>query len=364
MRKLRKAYGKKGWKFVLSAFIVLCLMTSCSKLIKEIKMEIACEEGDKEACLWVASNDLCNDGNMEGCHGLGALELTAGFKDMIKTGVPNLKKIKRSYSAALPYFDKACNGGYFFSCNTLGEIYGEGVAEGNMVFFEKDKAKAEKYFQKACDGGVAKGCSALGSMKEQSTAENKPKDAKPVVETASSQDIKDQKEEAKSKDTIDSATTPKEDSISTSPTAFSGGNFNIVCPAGFTVKPSLKSAIAGKHDSVFCVSPDGLVEFYAFASGWVSAEEDLSPQDISFNPTSEKQSSPEVKRIELVEITSYTITAKDGTYSRSYQKSVFGEEGTYRAEVIGLKYADKEAYEKHKKAYLEFKKSLEVALPD
>ena len=61
-------------------------------------------------------------------------------------------------------------------------------------------------------------------------------------------------------------------------------------------------------------------------------------------------------------VTFYTITDKNNKYSRSYQETVMGDEGTYRAEIVGIKYTNKVSYKKYKKAYLAFKKSFKFNL--
>ncbi|PNE25736.1 hypothetical protein BHU16_00355 [Tannerella sp. oral taxon 808] len=53
-------------------------------------------------------------------------------------------------------------------------------------------------------------------------------------------------------------------------------------------------------------------------------------------------------------ITYWTIGAKDGSYTRSYQEVRQGE----KMHVIGIHYTTQKAYNKYKKQYLAFKASL------
>jgi hypothetical protein len=50
---------------------------------------------------------------------------------------------------------------------------------------------------------------------------------------------------------------------------YKGAWFDIMYPAGFTVRPSIKSSTSAEgYDSVFFASPDGKVEFYISSPQW------------------------------------------------------------------------------------------------
>ncbi len=133
---------------------------------------------------------------------------------------------------------------------------------------------------------------------------------------------------------------------------FKGGWFNIEYPTDFTVRPSIISPTNnGTYDSAFFTSPDNKVEFYMFSPQW-----SYDAKDIAINEKTETASPAEVQKKDGREITNYTITAKDGSYTRTYQQTVENEGSTKW--VIGLKYATQKDYDKYKAAYLKFKGSL------
>jgi hypothetical protein len=96
-------------------------------------------------------------------------------------------------------------------------------------------------------------------------------------------------------------------------------------------------------------SPDNLVEFYIF-SPYMSGQ----ATDILIRPK-EKLSSSKSQTKGGKTITWWTITALDGSYSRSYQETKYNNAGNW---VIGIKYKNASALEKYKKEYAVFKASF------
>ena len=128
---------------------------------------------------------------------------------------------------------------------------------------------------------------------------------------------------------------------------FEGVSFEIKYPSNFMAKGSLKDA-DGFQSATFR-SPDNLVEFYIF-SPYMSGK----ATDILIKPQ-EKLSSTKSQTKGGTKITWWTITALDGSYSRSYQETKYNNAGNW---VIGIKYENALALEKYKKEYAVFKASF------
>lgn len=134
---------------------------------------------------------------------------------------------------------------------------------------------------------------------------------------------------------------------------YNGAWFTIEYPGNFKAKSLMKSLTAGEgYDSAIFTSPDNTVEFYIFSPQWSgeNPEIDLKPNEIK-----EKPSVSHNKRTGKT-ITMWTITAKDGSYSRSYRETS-EYEGTVRW-VVGIKYKDKASYNKYRNLYVKFRDSL------
>lgn len=132
---------------------------------------------------------------------------------------------------------------------------------------------------------------------------------------------------------------------------FYGAWFEIKYPSSFTPKPSLRSATSAVgYESAFFRSPDGSAEFYVFSPQWSG-----NPTDISLRST-EKITSTTSKTSGTVTVKWWTITANDGSYTRTYQETTNSSTNTNW--VIGIKYKNQSAYAKYKNQYLAFKASL------
>lgn len=135
--------------------------------------------------------------------------------------------------------------------------------------------------------------------------------------------------------------------------AYKGAWFEIRYPANFTVQPSIKSeGIAGKYESAFFVSPDKSVRFYIFSPQWAGENADIAVKSTDKPAVTENTETANgtTKRY-------FTIQPKSEGMTRSYVETT-NANATVRW-VIGIEYASKEAYEKHKSAYLAFKNSLQ-----
>lgn len=132
---------------------------------------------------------------------------------------------------------------------------------------------------------------------------------------------------------------------------FKGAWFSVVIPRGFTVLPGQPSESGPGVESARFRSPDGSVEFYVFAPQWTGVA-----RDIALDPRTEREISRTVRgKDEGKKVIAWTIAAKDGSYQRSYQE-IREHDGM---SIIGLRYANKAAYDRHRPAYLAFKKSLQ-----
>jgi len=134
---------------------------------------------------------------------------------------------------------------------------------------------------------------------------------------------------------------------------FIGAWFTINAPAGFTVKPSLKSSTSNNlnsFDSAFFISPDSEVEFYVFSPQWMGR-----PTDFECNPIIEGVVTSEKKGDEKKSFEYFNCAAKDNSYIKSMVLITENERLNY---AFGIKYKNQAAYEKYKAEYLSFKKSL------
>jgi len=133
---------------------------------------------------------------------------------------------------------------------------------------------------------------------------------------------------------------------------YDGAWFTIEYPKYFKVHPSILYNDT-LYDSAFFSSKDNEVIFYICSPLW-----SISCKDIKLNTLLETKG--KVKIIKNTKdglpqtIRFYTIVAKDGSYSRSYQESIYGSTRW----IIGLKYKNNKALKKYRMQYLHFKKSL------
>lgn len=131
--------------------------------------------------------------------------------------------------------------------------------------------------------------------------------------------------------------------------SYKGAYFEIKYPAGFRVRPSLRSD--ENPDSAFFTAPDGSVEFYVYSPIWNG-----DPRDIEINEAIESYVSQNTQTRNGIKIRRVTIRAKDGSYLRSFEDTE--NTNTNNRTVFGIKYRDQNAYNKYRQTYLTFKKSI------
>ena len=134
---------------------------------------------------------------------------------------------------------------------------------------------------------------------------------------------------------------------------FTGAWFEVRYPSNFQVHPSLHSTTNNEgFESAFFTSPDEAVTFYIFSPQWFGEPTDIALKD-SEKVVSTKTLINGNKTTKL-----WTITSKDGSYTRSYQETIENNGATKVNWVSGVGYKNETAYNRYKNAYLQFKSSL------
>jgi hypothetical protein len=134
-------------------------------------------------------------------------------------------------------------------------------------------------------------------------------------------------------------------------TTYEGAWFEIDAPAEFTVRPSLPSTSADGFDSAFFTSPDGSVEFYVHSPQWGG-----EPTDIAVDQATETLGDERVVTEGPITRRWFTISANDGSYSRSYLTVSDARGPTER--TIGIRYRSIEDLQAYNAEYLAFRDSL------
>ena len=136
---------------------------------------------------------------------------------------------------------------------------------------------------------------------------------------------------------------------------YKGAWFEIKYPSGFTVKPAGKSTtnLVG-YDSVYFISPNNNVEFYVFSPQWKgeAKEIEINPNIerlIDQNIVKEKNKMGQSKTIRM-----FIAEAKDNSYFRAVRDETTDDTRL----IFGIKYKNKEMYNKYYNEYILFKKSL------
>lgn len=136
---------------------------------------------------------------------------------------------------------------------------------------------------------------------------------------------------------------------------YKGAWFEIKYPSGFTVKPAGKSTtnLVG-YDSVYFISPDNNVEFYVFSPQWKG-----EAKEIEINPNIEKLIDQNIAKEtnqfgQSKTIRVFTAKAKDDSYLRAVRDETTDDTRL----IFGIKYKNKEMYNKYYNDYILFKKSL------
>jgi len=135
-------------------------------------------------------------------------------------------------------------------------------------------------------------------------------------------------------------------------TKYKGAWFEIEYPSAFAVEPSLTSqTMPGEYDSVFFAAPDESVRFYIFSPQWGGENRDINVRKGEHAAVTDKSETKDGTTRRY-----FTIKPKGEGMTRSYVETTNADK-TVRW-VIGIEYADQQAYDKYKSAYLKFKKSL------
>jgi hypothetical protein len=133
---------------------------------------------------------------------------------------------------------------------------------------------------------------------------------------------------------------------------FEGAWFEILHPADFRAEPSLKGLTSTEgFDSAFFVSPANDVAFYVFSPQWNG-----EPSDILLNKDTEDQVSFQESEKDGKKVRQCTITAKDGSYTRTYED--VEDPQTNTRHVFGIKFRDQKTRDQFQGKFKHFQDSL------
>ena len=145
---------------------------------------------------------------------------------------------------------------------------------------------------------------------------------------------------------------------------YKGAWFDIDYPAGWKATPLSRSttSVAGSDSAQF-TSPDESATFYVFSPQWNGI-----PKEVLLDPKREVlvsqrvEHAPQGKRPDGSYLYNpaahwYTVRARDNSYQRSWVD--VEDKGLNVRHVFGIKYRNKQAYQKYRVHYAHFCKSLE-----
>lgn len=158
---------------------------------------------------------------------------------------------------------------------------------------------------------------------------------------------------------------------------YTGNNFAIEYPAEFSARAGKKHSRDDYQagDEAFFTSPDKYVEFFVYSPLWdgkpdyyleVAKTEILLDEKISKT----KNNDPFVDKALDQKITHWlSVKAKDDSYFRSFvHTSLRSSDASLKIAgidtVFGIKYKNKQSYDKYKTAYIAFKQSLQKVADD
>lgn len=128
-----------------------------------------------------------------------------------------------------------------------------------------------------------------------------------------------------------------------------GGFFEAAVPSGFTTVPSLGREKKEGPDSVVFMSSDGKVSFYIFAPQYYYEPTDILPMsDETLIDEKKENKKGTVHRW-------FTFKSSSGV-TRSYHE--IRDFDRNRILITGFKFSNHKKYEKYKKKYFAFKKSI------
>ncbi|MDO8509640.1 MAG: hypothetical protein Q7S24_00680 [bacterium] len=152
--------------------------------------------------------------------------------------------------------------------------------------------------------------------------------------------------------TSDTATVPVRDKYEWR--VFKGAWFDIKYPSDFIVQRSYKSIPSTSEDayeSAFFISSDKDVAFYIFSPLWND-----DPKDIWLDPKTEKITDTKTEQSKDKIITTQTIQALDGSYTRTIEDTNDTIANTWQ--IYGFKYKDEASRLKYIKDWEHFYGSL------
>lgn len=85
-------------------------------------------------------------------------------KDTEYVNKSNLYIENKQFTMAEPLLMKSCNLNNSESCNDLGALYGQAIAEYRNINFQQNKIKAAKFYAKACELNNPSGCFRSGAV--------------------------------------------------------------------------------------------------------------------------------------------------------------------------------------------------------
>lgn len=136
---------------------------------------------------------------------------------------------------------------------------------------------------------------------------------------------------------------------------FRGASFKVDYPPNFVLRASLVNpTFSDFYISAFFTSPDKTVEFYIYSFGGEGEATDIVLDTLTEVLVARSR---QIMKKAGKTIVRKTIKAKNNSYERSYEDTEFKDSGRL---VFGIKYKDKNAYQKYRSDYLKFKQSYEM----
>lgn len=136
---------------------------------------------------------------------------------------------------------------------------------------------------------------------------------------------------------------------------YRGKSFKVSYPPGWKTQ-TLGAKSPKESDAATFTAPDGTMQLYVFSPQW-DGEPPAIAMDAAKETETARKSEPGKSSGVPGTFTWHTITAKDKSYTRTYQTFKGKEEPIHW--VIGMKYANEAALTKHRADYARFKGSLE-----
>ena len=135
------------------------------------------------------------------------------------------------------------------------------------------------------------------------------------------------------------------------PVTYTGAWFSVDYPSNFQARGSMRSSTSPDNfESATFTSPDNTVQFYVFSPQWRG-----DATDIAIAP-GESMGSTKTDNTADGQIKWWTITANDGSYSRSYMERINSTQNTNL--IFGIRYTSASALDSYRSLYEAFKASI------